>query len=227
MGKDSLRYPIIDLIRFVAIIFMIIFHLFWDLDVFKFVDINFNKDPFWFWFPRLIVTLFLIPMGMSMGLVYQNGITWPKVWKRVLKISFFAVIISIATYFAFPKNWIYFGTLHCIAACSLLALPFLKTPRLNLLIAIALPTLYWILDIKFTPLSKAWKIVSMDYIPIHPWLGMVLLGISLFHFKFHHLLKDIKLPKFILWCSKHSLEIYLVHQGVLYGVVYTLYLIFK
>lgn len=221
---DETRYPIIDYIRVFAIFLMVVFHLAWDLNIFKFVSINFQKDPFWFWLPRFIVTLFLISMGMSMAIVYRSKIDSKKVWKRVAKIGIFAILISGFTYFAFPRNWIYFGTLHCIAICSILALPFLRTPKLNLILAVLFPVLYWILKIRFVPWSKSLKIVSMDYIPLHPWLGMVLLGIAMSHFEIHKLLLTHKPPKWILWCSKHSLEIYLIHQGLLYGLVYLLYM---
>lgn len=214
------RYPLIDIIRFTGIILMIIFHLAWDLNVFQYVQIDFNKDPFWYWLPRFIVTLFLISMGMSLALVHKTQIKRNKILKRFLKIIFFALLISVFTYFAFPKNWIYFGTLHCIAFSTILALPFLKTPKLNLFIFLTLFSAFWIFDLKFTPWSKSLGIVSMDYIPLHPWLGMVLLGISFVHFGLHKKWQSLKLPILLTWCSRHSLKIYLLHQGILYGIVY-------
>lgn len=213
------RYPIIDILRVIAIILMIIFHFAWDLNAFRYVKISFTKEPFWYWLPRFIVFLFLICMGMSMKLSYANGVDKRKVFKRFSKIGFFALIITGYTYFAFPKNWIYFGTLHCIAICSVICLPFLNTIWFNLLCGISLPALFFIFKIKPVPWSKSLGIVSMDYIPLHPWFGVVLLGIAMTHFKIHEIGKDLKIPKWVSWSSRNSLEIYLIHQGVLYGLV--------
>ena len=69
--KGASRYAIIDQIRGVAIVLMVFFHLFFDLKMFGAVSINFSKDPFWYFIPRLIVFLFLIAVGLSLALVHS------------------------------------------------------------------------------------------------------------------------------------------------------------
>ncbi len=206
--------------RFTAIVLMVIFHMAFDLDQFKFLDIDFNNDQFWYWLPRFIVLLFMLCVGFGLKISHTNSLHWSKIQKRFFKIFIPAIIISIYTYYAFPKNWIYFGTLHCIAFASVLALPFLNRPKTSLIIGVIFNLSYWILDIKHVPLiSKSLNIVPMDYVPLYPWFGVVLIGIYLWHIGGHKILLAHSPHPFIVYCSKYSLYIYLIHQPVIYGLV--------
>ena len=228
MTKEKLtRYPLIDLIRLTAIILMVFFHLFYDLDKFGFVDINFRQDPFWNNLPRLIVFLFMLCVGMGLALSHEKEIRWPKVGKRFVKVGLFALIISLYTYFAFPKTWIYFGTLHCIALSSVLALPFLRYPKLALTVGLGMALAYGGLSLRLPSLSRQLGIVSMDYIPPHPWLGIVLIGLFLHSCHFHQWKSHWRLPRWMTWASRYSLEIYMTHQIILYGLIFGLHQVLR
>jgi uncharacterized membrane protein len=217
-GQARSRYESIDILRALAIILMIIFHGSYDLNLFGYVSINFGSDPFWWTFPRVIVFLFLLPMGQSLQLAHRDQIKWPLIKKRMIKLSLCAVIISVATYAAFPSKWIYFGTLHCIAVCTLLALPFLDRPILSLItsLVIGVPLLFG-----FKWPWPQMEHSSMDYIPALPWLGVVLLGIFTIKLNLHRLpIPNFPLKGFFLKIAKHSLLIYLVHQPVLFALVW-------
>lgn len=222
---NAKRYDFLDLTRGIAVILMIFFHLFYDLSVFKFVDINFQKDFFWYWLPRLIVTLFLFSVGPSLIAQHRNYENWKKSYtKRLLKIGIGAILISLFTYFAFRPNWIYFGTLHCIFFITILVTPFLQKPITSLIIALIIFTLY------FTPYAIPFfemKHASMDYIPLFPWIGITFLSIYLEKFQLSH----IPIPKFealapVLFLGKNSFYVYIIHQPILYGLVYLSYLLF-
>lgn len=220
------RFNIIDQIRGLAIVLMVIFHFAYDLDLFKFVDINFSKDIIWFELPRVIVFLFLLAMGLSMPLVHHPKVNWKKFWPRWTKIAVAAIIISIATYFAFPKNWIYFGTLHCIATASLFSIPFMRIPRISAILGIMLlcAKLFFGLTLPWFELSHS----SMDYIALFPWVGCVFIGFGLNYYKFHELTLFSGRPmRFLEYLGKHSLLIYLIHQPILYSLVYLSYLFLK
>jgi uncharacterized membrane protein len=215
--NDSIRYPTVDIMRGFAVVLMIIFHLGFDLTVFGFTNFDFQSDSFWWAFPRVIVTFFLLSMGQSLEIAHRSPIEVKKVLRRFLKIGGLAALISLFTYFAFPTRWIYFGTLHCIAVCSLLALPFLNRFWITLSGAaiILIPLLagfHW----PWPQMSHA----SMDYIPALPWLGVVLIGMGSTHFGLHKL----SIPNFpgkniLLLFGQHSLFIYLIHQPILFGIV--------
>ena len=214
------RYDWLDAIRSLAIYLMVIFHLSYDLDLFGHVDIDFAGDPFWLWFPCVIVFLFLLSVGMSLQLAHFPDYRWPSFWRRWIKIAACAIAISIATYFAFPRGWIYFGTLHNIAINSLLCLPFLGRPRLSIIVAII------IIGCELVGVQWPWIELdhsSMDYIPPLPWLAWVLLGIYLQSINFYRFLPkypSAKLWQTIIWPGKHSLKIYLRHQVALYSLVW-------
>ena len=205
------RFSLVDQLRALAITLMIIFHLFYDLNLFGLVKIDFQNDTFWFLLPRIIVFLFLFCVGISLAISHSQRIQWRKFTFRLLKISFFAILISFFTYLCFRANWVYFGTLHCIAVCSLLALPLAKHPKTACLLGILL--LIFGQNLPWIKLPHT----SMDYIPIFPWLGVVLLGIVAFHLRLHKVGR--KENRIISFLGRHSLVIYLLHQPILYGLV--------
>lgn len=220
--SDKRRYDIIDIYRGIAVFLMIIFHFTYDLAIFKYVALTFKKhqDPFWWFLPRIIVFLFMLSMGMSLHLVHFPQVKWKPFAKRLLKLLFFAIIISVTTYFLFPKRWIYFGTLHSIAVCSILAIPLLKANKyFNLFLGIGLFS-HAIITGKSIPF---WMLPhpSMDYIPPFPWLGAVAFGVFLVKHELHTF--DIPqnfITRILKYLGKYSLRIYLLHQPILYGLVY-------
>lgn len=223
-AKSSVRYHSIDLYRGIAVVLMIIFHFTYDLALFKFISLTFKKhqDPFWWFLPRIIVFLFMLSMGMSMHLVHFPKIKWAPFRKRLLKLIIFALIISLTTYFIFPKRWIYFGTLHSIAVCSLLILPLLKFKYINLILALLLfgHTIITGKSIPFWMLPHA----AMDYIPPWPWIGAASLGVFIVKMNWHTWqVPQNLLTRFIQYLGKHSLVIYLVHQPLLYGLTFLFY----
>lgn len=216
--ENKQRYPLVDQIRGFAVFLMIIFHFFYDLALYRYVNIDFIRNPFWYAFPRVIVFLFLFAVGISLCLVHLPHMRWKPFWQRWSLIVFFAVIISLSTYFFFPSRWIYFGTLHCIALTSLMGLAFLRFPKVSLFIGIALllPALIWGVTIPWIKLPH----FSMDYIAPFPWFGVVCLGIFAYHQKLHtYQLPSWKIFKGLAFLGRHSLVIYLTHQLVLYGLI--------
>jgi uncharacterized membrane protein len=219
---SNYRYHFIDQIRGFAVFLMIIFHFSYDLQMFNFVEIDFVQDTFWWIFPRVIVFLFLFSMGLSFPIVHSPKIRWSVLKKRVLLISLFALSISLVTFFLFPTRWIYFGTLHCIALCSIITLPFLKYPKVSLIIALALliPSIFFKLNLPWVLLKHK----SMDYISPFPWMGVVLLGFSANFYNFHKLnMFDNIFSRLLERLGKHSLLIYIIHQPILYSIVFLIH----
>lgn len=229
----------LDLLRALAIVLMIYFHFAFDLGAFGFVQIDFTLDPFWWGLPRLIVFLFLVAVGGALGVASDLGlITTKSVFTRFLKLGILALIITIFTYFAFPPTWIYFGTLHCIALCSLAAWPIvlIKNIRLRILVNIIITLAIWIPVWSHHFIWPWIKLPhpSMDYIPFLPWFGVVTFGIALYDLRFFSFLDRIlykilraKIIAPLLWMGRHSLAIYLIHQPVLYGIVWITFLLVK
>jgi len=215
------RIDWIDHCRALAVMWMIIFHFTYDLRIFGLPSISTHAQWYWHGFPTLIVATFMFSMGLSLDFAKTHGkLGGARFWKRWLKIAVGAGLVSFGTWLTFPERWVYFGTLHSIAACSLLVWPFLNRPRLSLLVALI------ILSAELSGFTVPWFKLShpsMDYIPPFPWVSYALLGVA-----FRNSLS--KTPAFQNWpkirflslLGRHSLKIYLLHQPTLIFIVWCL-----
>jgi len=217
------RILFIDLLRFIAIVLMVIYHFTYDLNMFALVKVELFKG-FWFVLPRIIVTLFMIASGMSFGLKNWQGTTVSERFKifipRLIKLFVFAAGISLVTFLAFPKNWIYFGTIHSFFTCTLLSIFFLPYKSGSLILGSMMVLNYVFKIIPLTDPLYFEGVKSMDFIPVYPWFGVFLIGFGLS--KYIHLVKEITLskPHFIQYVSQKTLPIYLLHQVLLVTLVF-------
>ena len=224
--KPDTRIPILDQLRGVAIIWMVIFHSAFYFSMFELIDTDLQQ---WGWkiSPKIIIFIFLFCVGASAQVTHQSKINWKKFWPRFTKIVLGAIYMSVLSYLAMPDVWIFFGTLHCIAAGSLLSLLFVNRPKLSLLAFVTILVLQFgfSYDLEYVNNFGALKdMSSMDFIPIYPWFWVILLGIiSTPYLKKHlNILSSIKIP-ILSQLSQHSLKIYLIHHPVLFGISYSLF----
>lgn len=223
VSHEKRSFPI-DFFRFLAIILMVIFHTGYDLAMFGYFIIE-PYEFFGFYLPRIIVTLFLLSSGLSLN---RNPSTDSlknsamKLMPRFIKLFVFAIIISIVTRFMFPNNWIYFGTLHCLAALSLIAIFLRGRPKTAFVLGISIQLNYFTDFISFIdPLEAYVSIKSVDFIPLYPWAGVFLIGMGIAPLIKH---LEVSMPSFIARpisiISQKSLPIYLIHQPILYSSVF-------
>lgn len=224
------RLSLIDAARGVAILAMVVFHFAWDLYFLGFSALDIATDPWWTAFQKAIVSSFLFLAGVSLWLGHGAGLRWRSFWRRELILVGAAIAVSIGTWLAFGDYFAFFGVLHAIALCSLLALPFLRLPPLLTaftgVVIIALPLLVthpvmrerWLAWIGFWPISPS----TADIVPVFPWLGVVLLGLAAAKAAQGWRFWTTPAPKWLAWLGRWSLVIYLVHQPVMYGALYGL-----
>jgi uncharacterized membrane protein len=224
------RYPLIDAARGVAILAMVVFHFAWDLYFLGFSDLDISIDPWWTAFQKAIVSSFLFLAGVSLWLGHGAGIRWRSFWRREAILVAAAIAVSIGTWLAFGDYFAFFGVLHAIALCSLLALPFLRLPAILSAavgaVVIALPLLVthpimrerWLAWIGFWPISPS----TADIVPVFPWLGVMLLGLAAASLLAGSSVWTLPAPRWLAWLGRWSLVIYLVHQPVMYGALYGL-----
>ncbi len=225
------RFAFLDAARGFAVWLMIIYHFCYDLVLFKLAYFNLTQDIFWLSFRAMIVSLFLIIVGISLSFAFQIKKDWSTYYRRLMILGFAAALVSIGSYWLFGQRFIYFGILHFILIASVLALPFLKFNYLNLglgLILIALgftvqhsffnqPHLHWLGMMTFKPPTE-------DFVPLVPWFGFVLIGIFLAKqlpiSKLSTWKNDHWLKKILIFLGRYSLIIYLIHQPILIGSFY-------
>lgn len=230
----SNRIDLLDLLRSLALVGMIAFHLSYDMLMFGLISASYASTDFFYFHARVVAGTFILTAGLGLYLAHASAIRWPSFWRRFSKIAAAAALVTIATKFAMPQAYVYFGILHAIALFSLLGLAVLRLSSLGsvLLAAAFISGSYWLrapvfdLDLlRFVGLSGL-PAYTIDFEPIFPWFGIFLLGISLGQVGQTHglwvRLSEIKSPAWATWAGRHSLPIYLIHQPILLGLVWTI-----
>ena len=223
----------LDVFRGWAIFLMVLFHFSYDLNHFKYIDINMHHDPFWVYARYLIVSMFLLSMGLSLALVHRPTIQWNKMYKRTLMLGVASALVSVATYIEFPHSWVYFGILHFILLASWVGLLFLHIPRISLILALIIFIGYKLdylhLHALFSLLQAPLHLPpghTEDLVIFFPWFSIVLIGIALVGmgvekkvFMISFLSHTSRFNAFLSFIGKHTLLIYLIHQPILFGLV--------
>lgn len=229
------RYQLLDILRGIAIALMIFYHFSYDLTFFGFARFDFYNDPFWLNLRTIIVSLFLGLVGVSLVLATQNGINMRRYSRRLGWLMVLSIAITINSYFMFPGRIIVFGILHFIAFASVFGLLFtrLYVPSLVLGIGIILLDLlyqnpffdqYWIHWLGLMTHRPA----TEDYVPVFPWFGVALIGIFIGQTivrneGLQRMLttnSDNIIMRSLAFSGRHSLLIYVVHQPILFAILW-------
>jgi uncharacterized membrane protein len=236
------RIGAIDVLRGIALIAMAIYHFSWDLEYFGYLEPGTVGSGGFKLFARLIAGSFLFLAGFSLVLGNDPTIKTRSFMIRLGKIVAAAAVITVATWFAFPGAFIFFGILHAIAAASIIGLLFLRLPPiLTIVVAAAVfmapsylrspafdhPALWWVGLSETLPRSN-------DYVPLLPWLAPFLLGLALaklslstaFSARLAAIDTSGRPARILSFGGRHSLSIYLIHQPLLFSLVYLFALVF-
>ncbi len=234
------RFWEIDFLRGIAIIMMIIFHLMFDLSYFGSYSINISSG-FWLYFARSIATVFIFLVGVSLAISFskkKNLREWRiRNIKRGLIVFSWGLIITLLTLVFLREGTIYFGILHFIGISILISTFFVNLRIWNLLLGTLLMLIgVYIRNFSFDSPWFLWlglqpsNFYTLDYYPLLPWFGLVLIGIFFGNLLYKKNKRKFKLPEmpqnyltgFFGFLGKHSLLIYLLHQPILIALLYAL-----
>ena len=221
----------VDALRGIAILAMIAYHFSYDLRFYGVVAWDFEHGPFWLVTRTLIAGTFLMVAGVGLVLADRAGAPPSHFWKRFGVIAACALAASIGSYMVFPRTFIYFGILHCIAAASVLAWPLVRRPRFALLAGIVvIGAGVFCSNTAFNDRLMSmvgfmtFKPPTEDYVPLFPWAGAMLIGIAAGHalvkLDFRPLAPLARCPRWVAWAGRHSLAIYMIHQPVLFATLW-------
>jgi uncharacterized membrane protein len=227
----KLRNPFLDSVRGAALVAMFAYHLTWDLAFLGFIDEDVPLSPFLKAYAHGVAWTFLALVGVSLVLATRAGFRPRPFLRRLAVVATAAAAITLATFLLFPRDFIFFGILHCIAVSSVLALPFLTAPVwlaaaaaaafvfAPIFIALPIfdaPPMWWVgLGTRVPP--------TVDYAPLVPGFGMVLIGVVFGRLVQLSGAAGRPISGWVrpfAWGGRHSLLVYLVHQPIFLGLLY-------
>lgn len=244
---EKKRYYILDSLRGITLISMMLYHAVWDLVYIFGVDMPWYQSEAAFVWQQSICWTFILLSGFcwSMG---------RKKLKRALVVLGASVLISAVTLLFMPENRVLFGVLSAIGTGMLLMIPLDKVfRRINPYVGILVSAGLFVVtrgvndgflgfgDWRICALPEAWyanlftaylgfpaaDFWSTDYFSVIPWLFLYWTGYFLYMiFEKADWLKYLAgfRIRSLEWIGRHSLILYMIHQPVIYGVLYVVFL---
>ena len=239
--KSDGRFWEIDFLRGIAIILMVGFHFIYDLNHIRIIYYKLWEGPFDY-ASKIVASVFFVLVGISLTIRYnrvKNKDSAENIrsqfFIRGIKLIGLGLIITIISWLIIPDRFVIFGVLHCIGVSIILAIPFINKKMITIFLGgiIIIIGIYlkfitidvnWFIPLGFVPP----KFFSIDFFPLFPWFGIVLIGISLGHYLYPNGNRRIRLPindqkkyiKNICFLGRHSLYIYFLHQPILFAVIF-------
>lgn len=242
MRADRLhRLDHIDALRGLALAWMTAYHFCFDLNHIGYIRQDFYFDPFWTWQRTGIVSLFLLCAGMGQALAVQRGQSWSRFWRRWAQVAGCALLVSIGSWWMFPKSWISFGVLHGMAVMLIVVRWLLVRGWLHgfvpwvagAALVLATPWLGDMLRQQELPAAHAafdgrwlnWlgvvttKPITEDYVPLFPWMGVMLWGAGLAQLAQRCWRTSGAVGRALAVPGRWSLSYYMLHQPVLIALL--------
>ena len=242
------RIILIDELRGFLILCMIFYHTLYSMcflfNFYKMNSILFFFEPV----QPLFAAFFILISGAVSQFSHSNLV-------RGLKLMGISLVITIATYFIMPRQVIVFGILHMLSFSMITYGIFDKalsniSIKIGLILSVVLflatmnigkgfigisffkvyiPDYLYNVNVLFPLGITTNEFFSADYFPIFPWIFVFLFGSFLGRF-----LKSGNLPqifyedkaKFLSFCGRNSLIIYLIHQPIICAILSIINFIF-
>ncbi len=247
--RNKKRYLLIDSIRGAALISMILYHAIWDMVWLFGADMPWFKTSIEFIWQQSICWTFILVSGFSWSFGKRHG-------KSGVQILAASILISGVTMVFMPNSLVLFGVLSLLGTATLIMIPLDKIfKRINPYTGVFLFFFLFLImrninegslgfgKLVVCHLPKSWyanwftaylgfppkEFFSTDYFSVLPWFFLFVTGYFLFHIFRRKKLMKIRSYKGIgvlNWLGQHSLFIYLLHQPVVYGILYLIFCIF-
>lgn len=243
------RIHTMDELRGFAVVCMIFYHAFYSMAYLFALPLGGALLRFFMPAEPWFAGLFILISGISCQLSHSN-------LARGFKLLAVALALTCVTALLLPDEIIRFGILHFLAVCMILfgaLAPLLK--RVPLWVGLVVCVLFYILcrpvyqgwlglpglfavptpEIPFAlqflwPDSRyAGVLYSADYFPLLPWLFIFFAGTFVGRWakqgRFPRVFYKRRVP-FSSWMGRHALVLYVVHQPVIYGLLWVVCSIF-
>ena len=235
------RYQEIDLLRGIALVLMILFHTLFDLNFFGIFPVDLYTG-FWRLYAYATVSVFLCLVGVSLVIsraraarYLDTGALAKKFVLRGAGIVCLGLLVTLVTWWYLHEGFIVFGILSLIGVSVMCSPLFFRFGRMNAVLGLLIIVIGWVFTTMTGPIwllpvgihpATFW---SVDYEPIFPWFGVVLIGIALGNVLYPGGVRSFAIPRLpattvapLVFMGRHSLLIYLVHQPLILAVLYLL-----
>lgn len=240
------RYAILDNLRGLILISMIVYHAVWDLVYIFDNDWKWYESDIAFLWQQSICWGFILLSGFCFPLGKHK-------LKRGLTVFGAGALVSLVTYVAMPENIVIFGVLTMLGSAMLLMIPLEKIlVKCNPMIGFFVMSILFGITrninkgvLGFGPWEicrlpealyanlftayigfKPRGFFSTDYFSLFPWVFLFMTGYFLHGiFVKYHLLERLQTKeiKGLSLLGRQSLIIYMLHQPVIYGVLFLVY----
>ena len=174
------RYYEVDAVRGTALLLMVLYHTLFCLSLFRIIT----------WFDPQVISgaagaaVFIFIAGLSLILAGRRP---AGVVRRGVQLLLLGLIITAVTAVVYPQGCVVFGILHLIGCGTILSIPFLsETVKWYVPAAAGLGIIILSCflqgisgNLLLLPFGMPYPgFTSIDYEPLIPWFGVMLLGIS-------------------------------------------------
>ncbi len=232
-----LRIHLLDIFRGISVSAMVVYHFFWDLGYFKFIELENMTRGLPLFFAQCIGASFIVISGISFRLAIHSKNFSIKFLRRLLVLVLTCSVITSITFFVDKTSFIFFGILHFLATCSLLGLLFLKVKNNNHLFILFVCSLFVsVSNITFDlPSHFSWLglnsevPITNDFYPLFPWVSFYFFGLwvsepvkSYLTHRNSSYEKDYSkffiIYKGLQFLGRNSLTVYILHQPIFFSL---------
>lgn len=237
------RYLLLDNIRGLLLINMILYHALWDIVYIYGVDMPWYKGNGAHIWQQCICWSFILLSGFCWSFGRNN-------LKRGLLVSACSVVISLVTLIFMPESKILFGVLSLIGTSMLIMIPLDKpAKRINPFVGLAISFILFLFTKEINEGSLGFfgreliklpeglyanmftaylgfpnkDFFSTDYFSVLPWFLLYLTGYFLnrifIRYKLLEKIPDVSFMP-LQWLGKNSLVVYMLHQPIVYGILW-------
>ncbi len=229
------RYPEIDSARGVAVVMMVIFHAAFDLNYLGIVLLPVSQGGL-----KLLAlataALFLFIVGISLSISSAHAEKVLSSREFILKylsrggfIFLLGLGITAVTWALLPGGAVLFGILHLIGVAVMASPLYARRKWASLIVGAVIIALGPVVSGLQGSSLLIWigiqppSFYSVDYTPVFPWLGVVLLGVffGMTVYPFGNRPESFTPGSIrpLSYLGRHSLAIYLIHQPVIIGLL--------
>ena len=232
-----MRIHLLDVLRGGLVLAMVIYHFFWDLGYFMFIDLKYMTQGVPLFLAQCIGASFIIISGISLKLASLSDDFRIKFFKRIGLLISVCFLITSITFFLNKTSFIFFGILHLLATCSFIGLFLLKVKHNYILFILfvfslipSVSRIKYELPIYFSWLGLNIEVpITNDFYPLFPWVSFYIFGLWVYkpfisyitiksrsnpfnYYKFSYIYKSL------LFLGRNSLTIYILHQPIFFSL---------